>query len=72
LAVTYYIHQIWIPSYRHQTPNTEEEKINVMKRKFKKKVDKVCQWLVTGWWFSPGTLVSSTKNLTAMILLKYC
>ena len=24
--------------------------------------DKVCQWLVTGWWFSPGTLVSSTNK----------
>ena len=24
--------------------------------------DKVCQWLVTGRWFSPGTLVSSTNN----------
>jgi hypothetical protein len=23
--------------------------------------DKVCQLLATGWWFSPGTLVSSTK-----------
>ena len=24
--------------------------------------DKVCQWLTTGWWFSPGTTVSSTKK----------
>jgi hypothetical protein len=24
--------------------------------------DKVCQWLVTGWWFSPGTPVSSTNK----------
>jgi len=24
--------------------------------------DKVCQWLATGWWFSPGTLVSSTTR----------
>jgi hypothetical protein len=24
--------------------------------------DKVCQWLVTGQWFSPGTLVSSTNK----------
>ena len=22
--------------------------------------DKVCQWLAAGWWFSPGTPVSST------------
>ena len=22
--------------------------------------DKICQWLATGWWFSLGTLVSST------------
>jgi hypothetical protein len=22
----------------------------------------VCRWLVTGWWFSPGTPVSSTKK----------
>ena len=24
--------------------------------------DKVCQWLTTGWWFSLGTLVSSTNK----------
>ena len=24
--------------------------------------DKVCQWLAAGWWFSPGTLVSSKKK----------
>ena len=24
--------------------------------------DKVCQWLTTGWWFSPGTLVSSNNK----------
>ena len=24
--------------------------------------DKVCQWLMTGRWFSPGTLVSSTSK----------
>ena len=24
--------------------------------------DKVCQWLVAGWWFSPGTPVSSTNK----------
>jgi hypothetical protein len=24
--------------------------------------DKVCQWLTTGWWFSPGTPVSSTNK----------
>jgi hypothetical protein len=24
--------------------------------------DKVCQWLPTGWWFSPGTLVSSINK----------
>jgi hypothetical protein len=24
--------------------------------------DEVCQWLVTGSWFSPGTLVSSTNK----------
>ena len=24
--------------------------------------DKVCQWLATVWWFSPGTLVSSTNK----------
>ena len=23
---------------------------------------KVCQWLVTGRWFSPGTLISSTNK----------
>ena len=36
--------------------------------------DKVCQWLVTGLWFSPGTLVSSTTktdcNDITEILLK--
>ena len=25
--------------------------------------NKVCQWLATGWWFSPGTPVSSTNFL---------
>jgi len=29
--------------------------------------DKVWQWLVTGWWFSPGPLVSST-NKTEILL----
>jgi hypothetical protein len=24
--------------------------------------DKVCQWLATGWWFSPRTLISSTNK----------
>jgi hypothetical protein len=24
--------------------------------------DTVCQWLATGWWFSPGTPVSSTNK----------
>ena len=24
--------------------------------------DKVCQWLATGWWFYPGTPVSSTNK----------
>ena len=24
--------------------------------------DKVCQWIATGWWFSPGTPVSSTNK----------
>ena len=24
--------------------------------------DKVCQWLATDWWFSPGTPVSSTNK----------
>ena len=35
--------------------------------------DKVCQWLATGRWFSPGTLVSSTNktdrhDITEMLL----
>jgi hypothetical protein len=35
--------------------------------------DKVCQWLVTGLWFSQGTLVSSTNktdchNVTEILL----
>ena len=25
--------------------------------------DKVCQWLMTGRWFSPGTLVSTTNKI---------
>jgi hypothetical protein len=25
--------------------------------------DKVCQWLSTGLWFSPGTQVSSTNKI---------
>ena len=36
--------------------------------------DKVCQWLAAGWWFSPGTPVSSTNKTDchniAEILLK--
>jgi hypothetical protein len=24
--------------------------------------DKICQWLATGWWLSPGTQVSSTNK----------
>jgi hypothetical protein len=36
--------------------------------------DTVCQWLPTGWWFSPGTRVSSTNKIDrhdiADILLK--
>ena len=36
--------------------------------------DKVWQWLTTGWWFSPGPPVSSTKKIDrhdiAEILLK--
>jgi hypothetical protein len=36
--------------------------------------DKVCQWLATGRWFSPGTLVSSTnkadRHNTTEVLLK--
>ena len=35
--------------------------------------DKVCQWLATGWWFSPGLPVSSTNktdhhDITEMLL----
>jgi len=35
--------------------------------------DKVCQWHATGWWFSPGTPVSSTNktdrhDLTGLLL----
>ena len=36
--------------------------------------DKVCQWLATGWWFSPSTPISSTNKTDrhdiAEILLK--
>jgi hypothetical protein len=36
--------------------------------------DQVCQWLATGWWFSPSTLVFSTNKTdrhdTTEILLK--
>ena len=36
--------------------------------------DKVCQWLAAGWWYSPGTSVSSTNKTDhhdiAEILLK--
>ena len=36
--------------------------------------DKVCKWLATGWWFSPGTPVSSTNktvrhNITEILLI---
>ena len=35
--------------------------------------DKVCQWLATGQWFFPGTLISSTNktdrhNITGILL----
>ena len=35
--------------------------------------DKVCKWLATGWWFSPGTLISSINkadrhNITEILL----
>jgi hypothetical protein len=35
--------------------------------------DNVCQWLAAGWWFSPGTSVSSTNktdrhNITEILL----
>ena len=35
--------------------------------------DKIYQWLATGWWFSPGTLFSSTnktdrQDITEMLL----
>jgi hypothetical protein len=30
---------------------------------YKTLCDKVCQWLETGQWFSPGTAVSSTNKL---------
>ena len=38
--------------------------------------DKVCQWLVTGRWFSPGPPVSSTNttdrhNITGVLLVKH-
>jgi len=29
--------------------------------------DKVCQWLVIGWWFSPGTPVLTPIKLIATI-----
>jgi len=34
--------------------------------------DKVCQWLVTGRWFSRGTPFPPPIKLTATIWLKYC
>jgi hypothetical protein len=30
--------------------------------------DKVCQWLATGWWFSPGTPVSSTNKTDCHVI----
>jgi hypothetical protein len=34
--------------------------------------DKVCQWLVTGRWFSPGTPVSSTNKTDCHNITEYC
>jgi len=34
--------------------------------------DKVCQWLATGRWFSPGTPVSSTNETDIHDKLQYC
>jgi hypothetical protein len=31
--------------------------------------DKVCQWLATGWWFSPDTPVSSTNKTDRHVIL---
>jgi len=31
--------------------------------------DKVCQWLVAGRWFSPGTTVSSTASITLTVTI---
>jgi hypothetical protein len=33
--------------------------------------DKVCQWLVTGQWFSPGTSVSSTNKTAAEMQTRF-
>ena len=34
--------------------------------------DKVCQWLVTGEWISPGPPVFSTNKTDCHDILKYC
>jgi len=34
--------------------------------------DKGCQWFATGWWFSPGSLVSSTNKTDCHDIVIYC
>jgi hypothetical protein len=34
--------------------------------------DTVCQWLATGWWFTPGPPVSSTNKTDLHDRMKYC
>jgi hypothetical protein len=34
--------------------------------------DKFCQWLATGGWFSPGTLVSSTNKTDRHAITEIC
>ena len=36
--------------------------VRILRASYTTLCDKVCQWLETGWWFSPGTPVSSTNR----------
>jgi hypothetical protein len=46
-------------------------RISIMAR-CKTLCDKVCQWLATGRWFSPGPLVSSTNATDRHDIAEYC
>ena len=57
----YRVVQCWLKQNQKNTKK-REEKTPRKKLIYNTYSDKVCQWLTTGWWFSPGTPVSSTNK----------